>query len=408
MSKSKIFKTLITALLSSILVFSTGCFSAQVPNNNEEEHMENTFFSAVTISQANGDFSYQPTINASPSDDVEIPLLSGDIYTVCKKYKKYITDKYNAEGIDVFAPTPLTISWESEETPEYYILNLSTNEDLSDAEMYVTFKNSVTLNYLFMGYSYYYQIEAKFEDRVVKSRIFEFKTAYLPRTVYVDDNVSNTRDWGGYLCEDGIHRVKQGIVYRGGKLEDITQSGKDVMLINLGIKTDLDVRGDGTAGTATSPLGASVNYIETTGPYYIGTTGIDFDGDLTAEKQAYKEALITEIRAFANPDNFPIYVHCSLGRDRTGTICFLINALLGVGQNDLFRDYEISMMSAAGHADNQTAAHMVGNAFAGLYNYIYYRTGKTLAEKTEAYMLSIGITAEEIAAIKANMLEEVK
>ena len=280
---------------------------------------------------------------------------------------------------------------------------------MSNAESYVTFDNSVTFEYLFMGYNYYYQIQAKFEDKIVKSRIFEFKTAYLPRTIYVDDNVSNTRDWGGYLCEDGIHRVKQGIVYRGGKLEAITEQGKQRMIVDLGIATDLDVRGDGEATSKISPLGEEVQYIETKGPYYLGNNGIDFGENLSSTRQAFKEALITEIKAFANPSNFPIYVHCSLGRDRTGTLCFLISALLGVDKMDIYRDYEISMMSITGKADNTTAKYMVKGTFTSLYSYIArYKNSKSASEGARKYMLDLGITEEEIEAIKANMLEEIK
>ena len=391
---SKIFSFLFAGIISCLAVLpATGCVQ------NENASIDG--FSSMKIIKLSDGTTYTPTISASPSEKTEISLLSGEIYEVCKFYEPLITDGYNENGTDVFAPTPLSISWECADKPLYSTLYISTNEDMSNAEGYVTLDNSVTLEYLFMGYDYYYQIEAKYSDKLVKSRIFSFSTEYLPRTVYVDDNVSNTRDWGGYLCDDGIHRVKQGIVYRGGKLENITESGKAVMLNHLGIKTDLDVRGDGTAGTSTSPLGASVNYIETTGPYYLGTTGINVAGP-------YREALLTEIRAFTKPENFPIYVHCSLGRDRTGTLCFLINALLGVGETDLYRDYEISMMSAMGHADGQTASHMVGVAFAGLYNYFKSYYGNTYAKKVETYMLEIGITKEEIQLIKDNMLEEVK
>lgn len=379
-------------LLSALLLTS-----ALAPLSACEE--EPTFFPSVTIGQADGEVSYQPTISGE-FDKVEIPLLSGDIYTVCANYTRCITADYNVNGRDCFAPTPVSISWECDEAALYYTLDISTDEDMEDAESYVTFDNSVTLNYLFMGYDYYYQISAKYQDKLVKSRIFEFSTAYLPRTVYVDDNVTNTRDWGGYMAEDG-KRVKQGIVYRGGALENITEEGKYVMLAELGIKTDLDVRGDSGSPLTSSPLGADVNYIETKGPYYVGNygAGIDMVGE-------YQEALAREIRTFANPDNFPVYVHCSLGRDRTGTLCFLINALLGVSKLDIYRDYELSLMSRV-RGDNPK--YMVDSAFTALYNYIdRYQRNKTLQENAEAFMLSIGITEAEIEAIKTNMLEEVK
>lgn len=394
-------KIKVFALIIAILTIF--CTAIPISCSNGNNLGTDKFFTSVTVAQANGETNSEPTLNSTPSQNTEISLLSGDIYDVCKDYEWYITDNYNPENKDVFAPTPLKISWQSKSQPLYYVLDVSTSADMSNAKTYVTFDNNLTFDYLFMGYTYYYQIQAKFENRIVKSRIFKFSTAYLPRTVYVDDKVSNTRDWGGYYSKNGTHRLRQGIVYRGGKLEEITPKGKEIMLVDLGIKTDLDVRGDGSAQTSNSPLGNSVNYIETTGPYYYDNThGINVDG-------TYRQALVTEIKAFANPDNFPIYVHCSLGRDRTGTICFLIQALCGVNDADMLRDYEISMMSSAGRADNQTAFDMINTAFRGMYNYVrYYTKSGSLADNVEAFMLDIGITKDEISAIKSNMLEEIK
>ncbi|MBQ8726572.1 MAG: tyrosine-protein phosphatase [Clostridia bacterium] len=387
--------------LASILSFSTLCFSASCKDETQA-----TYFPMVVIAQADASQDGKPSIDANQAEDVEIALLTGDIYTVCADYEKYVTNDYNPNKIDVFAPTPIKITWTSEETPNYCEFLISTKNDMSNPVVYMVNGCSVTLENLFMGYDYYYQIYAKFDDKLVKSRIFKFTTEYLPRTVFWGENISNTRDWGGYYTVDGKHRVKQGIVYRGGKLEDITKAEKSRILGVFGIKTDLDLRKDGT-GSGSSPLGADVNYVELLGPYYLGGTGIDFGASLHEDRLAYKQALIDEIKVFANPDNFPVYVHCSLGRDRTGTLCFLINALLGVGETDLYRDYEISMMSKMGRLDNQTSSNMV-RTFSSLYNYILnFIPGNTLAENAEAYMLSIGITQAEIDAIKVNMLEKV-
>ena len=395
-------KKRIAFALSALMTALTLCSAVGCQGSDPEKGV---FFPTVTIAQAEGDVQYTPVLDGEV-DKVTLPLLSGDIYTVTANYKKYITDSYNLQFEDCFAPTPLTVSWESKEAPLYYTFDISTSEDMSNPDSYVTFGTSVTLKNLFMGYDYYYRISAKYEDKLIKSRIFEFSTEYLPRTVLVDDQVSNTRDWGGYYTLDG-KRMKQGIVYRGGQLEDITEEGKRVMLNELGIKTDLDVRGDGSAQSKASPLGDAVNYIETKGPYYIEPygRGIDKVGE-------YQQALVKEIKTFANPENFPVYVHCSLGRDRTGTLCFLIQALLGVGEMDIYRDYELSMMARTGKTpeDGKTPAKTkVGTAFMSLYYYIKaIDKKKTMQENTETFMLSIGITAEEIAAIKANMLEEVK
>ena len=112
-----------------------------------------------------------------------------------------------------------------------------------------------------------------------------------------------------------------------------------------------------------------------------------------------------EIRVFANPDNYPVYIHCSLGRDRTGTLVMILQALCGVEQWDLYMDYEMSMFSVSGTLDG-------GNPFEAIkatYTYINDNyEGDSFAEKTENYLLSIGITAKEIATIRSIMIEEVK
>lgn len=403
----------ITCLVLSALLLSTTVFSmTSCAADGNAQGETDKFFTSMKIAQADG-AAYTPTIVGSPTK-TEVPLLTGDVYEVAAKYERYITDKYNLTYGDCFAPTPLTLSWECAENALYYTVDISTSKNLSDAQSYITFQSSVTLPNLYMGYDYYYQVSAKYEDRLVKSRIFEFETAYLPRTVLVDENISNTRDWGGYFTADG-KRVKQGIVYRGGALENITPAGKDVMLNELGIKTDLDVRKDGSTNAGVSPLGAGVKYLEAKGPYYVGRYGDGIDLALvngTQKEKEYRAGLLTEIRAFANADNFPIYVHCSLGRDRTGTLCFLIQALLGVSEFDIYRDYEMSMMSRLGKTDSQKASYMVKEPFTKLYNYIKDgefsqtpQTGNTLQDNAEAFMLSIGVTKGEIESIKANMLE---
>ena len=46
--------------------------------------------------------------------------------------------------------------------------------------------------------------------------------------------------------------------------------------------------------------------------------------------------------------NYPVYFHCVWGADRTGTLAFLINGLLGVSYEDLVKDYEMTTFSHSG------------------------------------------------------------
>ena len=342
---------------------------------------------------------YAPKITAAPSGGETVSMLSGSIYEVTANYEKYITTDY-LTGQDIFAPDKVTIAWECAQEAQYYTLNIATNKELKDAKSFVTMDTSVEFETLYAGMHYYYQIEAKCEGMTLKSQIFDFYTEHLPRTVSIE-GVSNTRDLGGYYTEDGKGRIRQGLVYRGGTLADITEKGKEQILYTYRVKTDLDLRGEGQTA---SPLGDAVQFVNYKCPWYYGHNSAINAPD-------YIPGLRNAIRMFANEENYPMYVHCSLGRDRTGTICFLINALCGVGEKDLFMDYEVSFMSVKGCADNQTPRYMVGDGvFGGLYNYINSYEGMegTLAEKTEAYMLDLGITQDEIDSIRRILVEEVQ
>ena len=259
-----------------------------------------------------------------------------------------------------------------------------------------TNKTSLVLETLFVGTDYYWQVDAIIADKTIRSEIFTFSTADSVRAVNIE-GVSNTRDIGGVYTSDG-NRIKQGMIYRGGKLNDITELGKKQFLYDLGIKTDLDLRSGGEGGAGVkSPVSDDLRYYQTSGRYYLGSNGIDTDTG--------KQIMAEEIRLFADPDNYPVFIHCSLGRDRTGTLVFILQALCGVEKQDLIREYELSIFSVTGTLDNANPV----SSMISTYNYIDSNySGASFAEKTENYLLGIGITADEIATIRSLLIEEVK
>ena len=76
----------------------------------------------------------------------------------------------------------------------------------------------------------------------------------------------------------------------------------------------------------------------------------------------------------------------------------------------MYLDYELSFMSQSGCADFKegiTPSTFLGDHLWSLQHYIdNYQDEGTLSEKTEQFLMDIGITAEEIAAIRTIMLEE--
>ena len=60
------------------------------------------------------------------------------------------------------------------------------------------------------------------------------------------------------------------------------------------------------------------------------------------------------LRILGNVDNYPIYIHCSHGKDRTGLICALALWVAGVGLNAICDDYHLS--EAYGQTDEVSKA----------------------------------------------------
>ena len=153
------------------------------------------------------------------------------------------------------------------------------------------------------------------------------------------------------------------------------------------------------------------NYITGAGYAHINKTL----GDKGIRSPEYLAGLIAAMKAFAVKDNYPIYFHCQIGRDRTGTIAYMLNGLLGVDHYTLTMDYELSCFSVAGcvdYDDKEKQAKNMAGAMDAMYSYFMkYSKYKGSAEASvkdgiEKFLLDNGVTADEIANIREIMTEE--
>ena len=141
---------------------------------------------------------------------------------------------------ELCTPPAVTFTWSDEDAAEgkEYRLMLSENEDMSDAMRFKVTTTSLDVYNLKVGTKYYWNISS--DEGTTKTFSFKTESGY-PRFIKAD-NISNMRDLGGYKTLDGMY-IKQGIVYRSAQLEDANEYGRNVVLKDLGIKTDLDLRG---------------------------------------------------------------------------------------------------------------------------------------------------------------------
>ncbi len=297
---------------------------------------------------------------------------------------------------------PITVQWDFklDLTPDSYEIKYSPYADYKDAITLTLDANTTSYNLfnLYKGTSYYFSVTfVKGNDKATIETTF--KTTDLGPRVMSVDGIYNVRDIGGYVTESGKTTV-QGLIYRGGSLRPynnydslLTDEGEELMQELLGIQTDLDVRGWGEESEYLdrSPIsGADLEYAKLIAYHEI------FE---VPENVRYIFSLL------ADEDNYPIYFHCSGGADRTGTLAFLINALLGVSYEDLIHDYEFTSFSIYKER-NSADGTTYGTKFHKFLDKLDTYEGNTLSEKVESYLLSIGVTAQEIQSIKDIMLGE--
>ena len=181
------------------------------------------------------------------------------------------------------------------------------------------------------------------------------------------------------------------MIYRGGSPDDITKDGLSAASKIYGIKTQLDLRTESEAEKGCS-FGATVNYINISGAYYIGgKTGLDFEEN--------KSVIASEVRVFAEEKNYPVYFHCALGRDRTGTLAMLLEGLCGISESDILLDYELSSLSEAGTKDKNKISYMINNLFKPTMDYIKGFGDGSLRSGCENFLLSCGLTKTKITEI---------
>ena len=244
-------------------------------------------------------------------------------------------------------------SW-SDDGSEYYTVYFSDNAEFEDAVTLVSDDEEITDAGFFMpGKTYYWKVEG--DSGFSETDIF--LTLDMPIRIIEAEGVNNVRDIGGWKTGDG-RTVKYGMLYRGGQLngyagmDAMTDKGKYVFDKILNIKSELDLRrpGKDDGGQSECWWNAEDNYLKVSLPQYSCILP-EFEGSESGGSKFKPESLeaIKNIFKFlSDENNYPIYFHCNAGADRTGTLAFLINGLLGVSYEDLTRDFETTSFTYYG------------------------------------------------------------
>lgn len=181
--------------------------------------------------------------------------------------------------------------------------------------------------------------------------------------------VQNARELGGYVTESG-RAIKKGILLRSGKLENATEADRKKLIDEYHLKTVIDFRTATEIQSAPNPVIEGIENVEirvldensesgtrTTAVLKNGNTDpIDYvmkavEAGLVsremyvkiADSEAGKKGLAEFFRILLdNREGETILFHCTSGKDRTGVAAALVLSALGVDEETILEDFELT------------------------------------------------------------------
>ena len=197
----------------------------------------------------------------------------------------------------------------------------------------------------------------------------------------------NIRDLGGWACDGGT--IQYGMLYRGADVYPTDPYIRPILVGECGVRMELDLRGKQEEPVRDSSALGNIGYCcpETYVWYSLSNT------------VAWREILRCIFDCVLTTT--PVYFHCSAGMDRTGTVACIIEALLGMSQGNIDKDYELSSFAGTAYLKKRNGvqwAQLIGEINA-------LTVGSTFRDKVVNWVASLGFTAAEINAFRAAMID---
>ncbi len=230
----------------------------------------------------------------------------------------------------------------------------------------------------------------------------------------------NFRDVGGYRGRDG-RPVRTGRLYRSDSLHRIGDADRDAFAA-LGVRTVVDLRRPSEVerdGRVPDFDGLTYRHIHpehaewSEQPYQPGDDLARYLADRYADLARTGTAGLAEaIGLIAESANAPVVVHCVAGKDRTGIVCGLTLAVLGVDDAEIAADYALSteasqrfsawVAATLPDAAEVPAPFLASPAETMLLFLAEIRAGHG---SVDDYLRSAGVTADQLTALRTHLLD---
>lgn len=307
-------------------------------------------------------------------------------------------------------PAPVTVSWTASSGSGSYTVSIYNDASHTDLEMSQSSTSTSTDIYnLIPNRTYYYTVTRGSSSITSGS----FKTEGRRRMMKVSDtyaigHANNCRDFGGLMTDTG-KTIRYNRIFRGSNMDRTTNAEKEYLTGYMNVGLDVDLRNGSASssgssengnGSAYSPFGNTSYGVSYVKGNFTGNINNDFRPSI-ASACTSMTTIFTNILATIKQGK-AAYIHCYVGADRTGYVCILLEAVLGVSAKDCSIDYETTSFSVVG-----TRTRKGGGNASGIdsYNLINGYRGSNFKEKAYNILIDYGVTDDQIAEFRDLMLE---
>ena len=242
--------------------------------------------------------------------------------------------QYESDGSNGFCSTSVAYDTGVSGAVNVYLYDEGT-ETLGDQVFYTKSESGKIYN-MVPDQTYYWE---KADDPLVYGYV-KAETVAGKRFITAG-GLSNVRDLGGMSVDyddDGVidGTIKYGRLLRGEELKNDASAAADLKAILGANNAEFDLRGSSTSDPK----------LDT----YYGQDGVaNYDIGFDGTNYRNTRAAVADIMRAIVDDQKNIFFHCRVGSDRTGTVAYILEGLLGVDNKTRDEEYELTTFS--GRAD---------------------------------------------------------
>jgi protein-tyrosine phosphatase len=234
------------------------------------------------------------------------------------------------------------------------------------------------------------------------------------------EGLLNARDLGGYPTADG-RQTRWGAVVRSDSPASLTPAGR-LALLDYRVRSIVDLRLPGEVAAHPNPFAEP----DTHGVAYTNVSFLDpaapppedddirLADDYKGMLDRFRGPVAAVMAAIANAPEGGVLIHCAAGKDRTGLIAALLLGLVGVAPETIAADYALTaeclrprneawLENGPGDRDERAALLArfapTGEVMLEVLDDLSERYGGV-----EPYLLEAGVTAADIARLRARLL----